>query len=54
MKKNNNQHHKNLTGGSPKQVPSLGDFVKSTPDHERHRKTMVSWGVDATDYVANI
>ena len=46
--KNNNQHHKNLIGGSPKQVRSLGVFVKSTPDRERHRKTVVSGGVDAT------
>ena len=46
--KNNNQHHKNLTRGSPKQVRSLGVFVKSTPDRERYRKTVVSGGVDAT------
>ena len=52
--KNNYQHHKNLTGGSPKQVPLLGGFVKSTPDRERHRKTVVSGVVDATDYAPNI
>ena len=46
--KNNNQHHKNLTGGSPKQVQSLGVFVKSTPDCEMHRKTVVAGSVDAT------
>ena len=45
--KNNNQHHKNLSGSSPKQVPLQGVFVKSTPDRERHQKTMVSGGVDA-------
>ena len=32
--KNNNQHHRNLTGGSPKQVPSLEVFVKS---HKKER-----------------
>ena len=36
--KNNNQHHKNLTGSSPKKVPSLGVFVEFTKGTYLKRK----------------
>ena len=54
MKTNNNQYHKNFLEVLPSKVPSLGVFIKSTPDRERHRKTVVLEDVHATDYAANI
>ena len=50
MKNNNNQHHKNFLEVLPSKVPSLGVFVESTPDRERHQKTWF-WNIDSFSFV---